>query len=177
MVVRTIALSGFESVLIPGSFELLYIAHRDSVLRYLRAKSDDAEALDLAAITFERAYRTLVGGKPVDLAWMLRTARNAAIDSARRQRVRHLVELVLFRATAEGQPSPEVALIAAEQTTAVRAAVSRLPAIQREAIALRYGARLSAREIGSVIGKTEAATQKLLSRALATLRENLNGQL
>ena len=50
-------------------------------------------------------------------------------------------------------------------------AVNRLPDVQREALALRYAAGLTAREIGAVIGKSEQATQKLLSRALATLRE------
>ena len=52
------------------------------------------------------------------------------------------------------------------------AAINRLPQIQREAIVLRYAARLTAREIGDVLGKSDQATQKLLSRALATIRES-----
>ena len=47
-----------------------------------------------------------------------------------------------------------------------------LPAIQREAIVLRYAARLTARQIGEVLGKTDQATQKLLSRALTAIRED-----
>ena len=46
-----------------------------------------------------------------------------------------------------------------------------LPGDQRDAVALRYGAGLSAREIGAVLGKSDAAAQKLVSRGLATLKE------
>ncbi len=55
--------------------------------------------------------------------------------------------------------------------TTLVAAVNRLPEMQREAIFLRYAARLTAREIGDVLGKSDQATQKLLSRALMTIRE------
>ncbi len=46
----------------------------------------------------------------------------------------------------------------------------------RYALALLFGAGLTAREIGVVIGKTEDATQKLISRAIARLREVAHDQ-
>jgi RNA polymerase sigma-70 factor (ECF subfamily) len=49
--------------------------------------------------------------------------------------------------------------------------VSKLPDAQREAIVLRYAGGLTTREIGATLGKSEAATQKMLSRALKALRE------
>ena len=52
-------------------------------------------------------------------------------------------------------------------------ALATLPDLQRDAIVLRYGAGLTARQIGEVLGKREAATQKLLSRALASLRKQV----
>ncbi len=66
--------------------------------------------------------------------------------------------------------------MARESADAIRHAVRSLPAAQREAIALRYAGGLSAREIGGILGKSEAATQKLISRALAQLRETLDDQ-
>jgi DNA-directed RNA polymerase specialized sigma24 family protein len=54
----------------------------------------------------------------------------------------------------------------------LRARVDRLPAVQRDAIVLRYAGGLTAREMAGTLGKSEAATQKLLSRALAALRES-----
>jgi RNA polymerase sigma-70 factor (ECF subfamily) len=63
-------------------------------------------------------------------------------------------------------------ILARETRAALVAAINRLPEVQREAIALRYAARLTAREIGEVLGKTDQATQKLISRALETIRES-----
>jgi RNA polymerase sigma factor (sigma-70 family) len=53
--------------------------------------------------------------------------------------------------------------------------LDELPEIQRECLLLRYGAGLTAREIGAVIGKSGGATQKLITRALAKLKENYRG--
>ena len=58
-----------------------------------------------------------------------------------------------------------------ERQASLVAAVNRLPDVQREALALRYAAGLTAAQIGEVLGKTDQATQKLITRALATLRE------
>lgn len=49
--------------------------------------------------------------------------------------------------------------------------VAALPDLQRDAVAIRYAAGLTAGEIGLVIGKSEEATQKLISRAVAQLKE------
>ena len=153
------------------AFGLLYERHRLPVYRYLRARvgSDDAAA-ELTAVTFERAlgaigrYRTRGGGL---LAWLLRIARNAAIDDARRRSPRPLE----YALAVPGESDPAAAVVVAERHAVLRSAVAALPEPQREAVLLRYASRLTAREIGEVIGRSEAATQKLLSRALATLRE------
>jgi DNA-directed RNA polymerase specialized sigma24 family protein len=53
----------------------------------------------------------------------------------------------------------------------LRELVRALPEPQRDALALRYSAGLTARQIGAVIGKNEEATQKLIARALSDLKE------
>jgi RNA polymerase sigma-70 factor (ECF subfamily) len=156
------------------AFATLYGRHRECVFRYLRARcTNDDDALDLTAVTFERAlvaipkYRPHGGGFA---AWLLRIARNAAIDHSRRQRIRPAAAL----AEAERQPArddPEAAAIAADENRRLRALVRGLPEPQRDALALRYSAGLTARQIGAVIGKSEEATQKLITRALADLKE------
>lgn len=158
-------------------FEALYARHRTAVFRFLRARTtSDEDAADLAALTFERAfvayprYRPIGGGV---LAWLFRIARNAAIDEARH---RHLA--------AERQPlggdqtgtDPEDALARSELADEVRSLLAVLPEQTRDAVVLRYGVGLTAREIGAVIGKSEAATQKLLARALTTLKEARHDQ-
>jgi RNA polymerase sigma-70 factor (ECF subfamily) len=56
----------------------------------------------------------------------------------------------------------------------IRAAVSRLPLAQREAIGLRFTTDLAVREIAVVVGRSPDATEKLISRGLQRLREDLD---
>ena len=154
----------------PEAFGVLYQRHRLAVFRYLltRTRTED-EAGELTAVTFERAlvavrrYRPKGGGY---LAWLLRIARNAAIDANRRTRAEPLVLDVL-----DANTSPEALALERERRRSLFSAVNDLPDVQREAIALRYAAGLTAREIGQVLGKSDQATQKILSRALTTIRE------
>lgn len=157
----------------PAAFGLLYDRHRLAVFRYLRTRTtSEDDTGELTAVAFERAlaaiprYRTSGGGF---LAWLLRIARNAAIDAGRRASA---VPLTADVPDERRSIAPEEMALASESRTTLAAAVNRLPEIQREAIALRYAARLTAREIGDVLGKSDQATQKLLSRALATIRES-----
>jgi RNA polymerase sigma-70 factor (ECF subfamily) len=157
----------------PEAFGLLYRRHRLSVYRYLRSRTpSDDDAIELTAITFERAlvaiprYRSRGGGV---VAWLLRIARNAAIDAGRRTSVIPLDTDLVDRRTAA---SPEAVAIANEDRRALAQALAALPEAQREAVILRYAAGLTARQIGEVLGKSDVATQKLLGRALASIREH-----
>jgi RNA polymerase sigma-70 factor (ECF subfamily) len=156
----------------PDAFGLLYERHRLAVYRYLRTRTrSDDDAGELTAIVFERALQAIPRYRPSGAgfaAWLIRIARNAAVDSHRRAATAPLdIDLGDIR-TAAG---PEERVLADEARSSLLAAVAGLPPIQREAIVLRYAAGLTAREIGDVIGRSDQATQKLLSRALATIRE------
>jgi len=155
----------------PASFGRAYELHRLTVYRYLRARTrSDDDALDLTAATFERAFVARTRFRPRDgglAAWLLRIARNAAIDAARR---RPPTSTLPFD---EGGVD-QIALAAhrdAQGRAAVRDLIDGLPADQREAVYLRYAGGLTAREIGGVMGKSEAAVQKQIQRALEALRE------
>jgi RNA polymerase sigma-70 factor (ECF subfamily) len=70
-----------------AAFGVLYERHRFAVFRYLRTRTpSEDDAAELTAVAFERAlaavpkYRPRGGGV---LAWLLRIARNAAIDAGR----------------------------------------------------------------------------------------------
>jgi len=153
-------------------FETVYLRHRTAVYRYARARSaTDDDAADLTALTFERAfvaygrYRAAGGGV---LAWLFRIARNAAIDEARHRRLAAVREPVLAHMSADDPPDE---LVRAETADEVRALLAVLPEPAREAVVLRYASGLTAKEIAAVLGKSVAATEKLLSRAIATLKE------
>jgi len=159
-----------------ASLERLYLAHRDSVVRYLRSISpSEDEAFETAALVFERAFATIAREPDVELGigWLLRTARNAAVDQGRRRRVRQVAVTGLSATTAH-EPSLEAGYLERERALALRAALSTLPDPTRDAIVLRYALGLPARTIGEVIGRREDATQKLITRGLVRLREVLD---
>jgi RNA polymerase sigma-70 factor (ECF subfamily) len=157
----------------PAAFGLLYARHRLAVFRYLRTRTNsEDQAAELTAVAFERALTTMPRYRPSGggfLAWLLRIARNAAIDAGRRASA---VPLDIDLPDERHANAPEAAILANETRATLAAAINRLPEVQREAIVLRYAARLTAREIGEVLGKTDQATQKLISRALETIRES-----
>lgn len=155
----------------PAAFGALYQKHRLSVYRYLRARTrSHADALDLTAETFERAFAGLSRFRRRDggaQAWLLRIARNAAIDAHRRKRP----TVDLAGADAKLGRMAMEADRAHGESVDILDLVARLPNDQREALLLRYAGGLSAREIGFVIGKREGAVQKQIERGLAALRE------
>lgn len=156
------------------AFAPLYERHIQRVYRYLRARgANEDDATELAALTFERALRHIDRyrpGGPGFGPWLLRIARNAFVDAVRRQRHRSLDLDEAAELTAPGE-SPEDTVIAAEERRWILSLVARLSDVQRDALALRFAGGLSSREIAPVVGKSEAATKKLLSRALAALKE------
>jgi RNA polymerase sigma-70 factor, ECF subfamily len=156
------------------AFGRLYERHVERVYRYLRGRgASDDDAAELAALTFERALTHIDQYRPGQSgfgAWVLRIARNAFIDSARGN-ARGPVDLDEIAGLAGPGESPEDSAIAAEERRRILGFVAHLPDIQREALALRFAGGLSSREIATVIGKSEAATKKLLTRSLAVLKE------
>ena len=160
-----------------AAFARIYERDRLPVFRFLRGRTaSEDDALDLVAVTFERAlvslgtYRGSGGGL---LAWMLRIARNAAVDESRRRGRAKPGSAVGREWSERHDRDPGLGL---EDAIVLRALVADLPEPQRDAVLLRYAAGLSVREISEVIGKREEATRKLLQRALHRLREELDGR-
>lgn len=156
-----------------GAFEDVYAEHRLAVYRYLRGwGASDEVAADLTSETFERAYRNLAKYRPGEggpRTWLFRIARNLAIDMARRRESAQ--RGLLFWPRAEVAPDPAELVLRDESDRLLAQRVAALPAAQREAIVLRFTGGLAAREIGLVLGRSEAAAHKLISRALVALRE------
>lgn len=156
-----------------GAFETLYLRHRSGLFRFARGRTgDDDAAADLVSTTFERALRSIARYHPESTfrAWLYRIARNELIDASRRRAtiLRHTQAVVAARSVDAG---PEAAMLEAESADLIRDLVRELPDLQRDAVLLRYASGLTAREIGVTLGRSEAAAQKLLQRALAVLKE------
>ncbi|HEX7067590.1 MAG TPA: sigma-70 family RNA polymerase sigma factor [Candidatus Limnocylindria bacterium] len=158
-------------------FEHAYVALRDPLFQYLRRfAASDEDAADLTANTFERALTRLSSyrGDRSDFAtWLFRIGRNHAIDTIRRRRPHRALDLLKANEhplSDHGRPEPELMRNEARRELATH--VSKLPPLHRECLFLRYGADMSTREIGALIGKGESATQKIISRSLDRLRES-----
>jgi RNA polymerase sigma factor (sigma-70 family) len=146
-------------------FEELYQRHYRDVFRYaLVLTGHVAEAEDVAAETFARAWRAWSKGREPNgqpLAWLLVIARNVATDWWRRASRR--VTRLAPRPTDGGQHEVE-SLVWLESLVRI------LPARQREVIVLRYYRDLRDAEIGRVMGISESGVRSLIARAMATLR-------
>jgi RNA polymerase sigma-70 factor (ECF subfamily) len=99
-------------------------------------------------------------------ALLYKIARNALID-ARRRRCLHLV------GEREGfEPAPQERALAAKQAVAgLEAALARLEALDREALAFAAAGELSYAEIAGLLGLSEASLKVRIHRARLKLRE------
>jgi RNA polymerase sigma-70 factor (ECF subfamily) len=155
-------------------FDALYRAARDDVYAYAATLLRDAGAAeDVTAQAFERAYRKRKRydarrGSP--RAWLFGIARNAALDELRRRKRAATAEIP----APPPAPGPDELAEQAAQREAVRRALSRLGARDREVIALRYHAELSTAELAAVLGVSPTNAGTLLHRAMTKLREALD---
>jgi RNA polymerase sigma-70 factor (ECF subfamily) len=158
------------------TFAEVYVTFRDPLFRYLRRMcASDEQAADLTAAAFERALRRLhtFRGSGDNLApWLFRIARSQAIDAQRRRHPMRPLDLLRPEQHPQSGDDPEARLLERESRDELLDRVGQLPFLQQECLALRYGGGLTAQQIGLVIGKNEAATQKLISRAIHRLRES-----
>lgn len=129
---------------------------------------DGPDAEDVTSEVFERAlrYRESYDPRKGDpAAWLIGIARRcvagAALSSKSREPSVHDV-----------REEPDPAAPAVERLT-VRAAVASLDERDRELIALRYGADLTARQIAETLEMRTNAVEVALHRALGRLREIL----
>jgi RNA polymerase sigma-70 factor (ECF subfamily) len=129
---------------------------------------DGPDAEDVTSEVFERAVRyrsTYDPGRGGPLPWLIGIARRC-IDG------RRLTPVPGAAVGSEGIAPGDLEAAAVERLT-LAAAISTLDQRSRELVALRYGADLSARQIGTLLGLQTNAVEVALHRALARLRTEL----
>jgi RNA polymerase sigma factor (sigma-70 family) len=156
-------------------FEALYRSSRDDVYAYVSTLlRDPAAAEDVTALAFERAYRrrrTFDRRRGEERAWLFGIARNAALDELRRRRrVAALVTEPEDTTEVQDGDGAEVAL----RRTAVQSALAKLPAREREIVALKFHAGMSNAELARVLGISESNAGTLLYRTMEKLRKACN---
>lgn len=149
-------------------FQVFLDEHAEPIHRFLVAlvgPQEAEDALQETLIAALRAYGRLRPGSNLR-AWGMSIARNKAIDSARARGRRP----VPVDGAGEGLAAPA----AAEPDGELWAAVRELPPRQRTAVALRYAADLTHRDVGAAMGCTEEAARRSAADGLKRLREVLS---
>jgi RNA polymerase sigma factor (sigma-70 family) len=154
------------------AFEALYRSSRDDLYAYVCGLLRDRSAAeDVTAIAFERAFRRRASFNPrkgTRRAWLFGIARNAALDELRRRsrQAELAVEPVDEAAASAHTDAAESAL----RRSVIRAGLAKLPARDRELIALKFFAGLGNAEIAAVIGVSESNAGTRLHRTIEKLR-------
>ncbi len=164
------------SVVDADTFAALYRSYTYAVFNYcLFRVNDRAAAEDLAADTFERAWRARHRYRPERAAfstWLFTIARRVVTDWQRRQARRPLFKL--SPELPSPAPSPELKLEETEQQAYLRQLLKTLDPPDQELIALKFGAGMTNREIAQIIDKSETAVGSALYRIMQKLRAKWN---
>ncbi len=156
----------FSIVKLPP-FQELVDAYWHDVARLAYALVGPADADDCAQQAWMQAlaaYPKLTSAQNLR-GWLLTITRNVAMD-AHRSRARRAVPVA---------DPPEVAMAGAtDRDPSLWAAVRGLPERQRVAVALRYVLDLDHARIAQILDTTPAASRRLVSDALTTLRTEVS---
>jgi RNA polymerase sigma-70 factor (ECF subfamily) len=153
-----------------SALHFLYVRYADDVQGYVETiVRDRHEAEDITQNVFAKLITAIARYERREspfAAWILRVARNAALDHLRRRRQIPFAEV---RTSDEGHEQ-----VGFERSQALRAALEGLPEDQREVLVLRHVAGLSPGEIALRLGRSEAAVHGLHHRGRASLRTALS---
>lgn len=149
-----------------AAFDAFYRENYAAVLRFVvRRIADEETAKEVAAECFVTAWRKFDPADPFPVTWLYRTARNHLGNAyQKRAREQRLLETVRLNPPA---PTDD------PEALAVTEALSTLGDADREALRLTYWEQLSARDVAEVLGVSEQAAWKRISRARTALRAAL----
>jgi RNA polymerase sigma-70 factor (ECF subfamily) len=153
------------------AIRFLYMRYADNVYGYVRSiVRDHHEAEDVTQHVFAKLMTALPKYEAREVpfaAWILRVARNLALDHLRQRRAIPCEEV------RELEPSRDDRGESQQTSLALREALEALPEDQREVVVLRHLVGLSPGEIAGRMNKSEPSVHGLHHRGRGALRTNL----
>jgi RNA polymerase sigma-70 factor (ECF subfamily) len=160
----------------PDLLDRLIEQYQHRLLRYLISLAGERQtAEDLFQETWLRVleHGRQYNGRTKFVTWLLTIARNLAIDHFRRKKPASLEGLMESeehpREFPSAEPSAYEVVLRGEESDRLLAAMNRLPAEQREAIALRFQEGMSLEEIAQVTHAPLSTVKSRLYRGLEAL--------
>lgn len=151
------------------ALRFLYIRYKDNIYGYvLSFVRDPYEAEDVTQHVFLKLMAVIGKYQAREVpfsSWLLRVARNVALDHMRQRRVLPVEEV--FESTHESEDSRH------ERRWGLEQALESLPAEQRNVVVLRHLVGLTPGEIAERMGRTEASVHGLHHRARKAIRHEL----
>lgn len=148
-----------------------------SVFAFFAYSVDAATAEDLTASTFERvirSWRRFDRRRGSERTWVLTIARNLLTDHFRRQKHRQAVSIDEHPRVLDAFTSDPIRdRLDADE---LRSWLSLLGERERQVLALRYGADLTAADVAALLDLSADNVHQIVSRALRRLREEMGRQ-
>jgi RNA polymerase sigma-70 factor (ECF subfamily) len=154
-----------------AAFRVWYELALPRVYRYLLARcggdADLAEELTQQTFVDGVRHRASFDGRSDAVTWLCGIGRHKLVDHYRTSRRDSERQLRIVSEWSAGQSQ---AWSQPELRSGVETALAKLPGEQRMVMILRYLDQMPVREIASTIGRSEKATESLLSRARDAFR-------
>jgi RNA polymerase sigma-70 factor (ECF subfamily) len=152
------------------ALRFLYVRYADNVYGYVRSiVRDDYEAEDVTQHVFAKLMTVLPKYQERTVpfaAWILRVARNVAVDHMRQRRAIPCEEVRELDERKDHGEAQQISLT-------LREALDSLPDDQRQVLVLRHVVGLTPGEIAGCLGKTEPSVHGLHHRGRGSMRSAL----
>ena len=152
-----------------GALGYLYSRYADCVFGFVASiVRDDDEAEDVTQHVFVKLMTKLDRYEEREspfVAWLLRVARNVAVDHLRQRRDIPCSDVLGPDARADDGD--------VQRSLSIREALGRMPAVQREVVVLRHVVGLTPGEIAERLNRSEASIHGLHHRGRGAIRGEL----